>query len=213
MQVSKESMLCYVVSDRTWLQGRSLHTVMQQCIDGGATFLQLREKTLDHERFLQEANDIKRVAKKAKIPFVINDDVSIFREVDADGIHIGQDDGNVADLRASIGAHKILGVSVQTVEQACKAQQDGADYLGVGSVFTTTTKLDADAVSFETLQAICASVQIPVIAIGGIHLKNIKQLAHSGIDGVAVISAILASDNIIQAIQTIKQEAQSVVTL
>ena len=189
-------MQLYIVSDRTWLHGRTLTEVLEQTLQGGATFLQLREKELDNDTFLKEANAIKKLAKQYNVPFVINDDIEIAMACDADGAHIGQQDGSVADAGRILGNDKILGVSVQTVAQARLAQADGADYLGVGSMFTTTTKHDADAVDMETLNAICDAVTLPVVAIGGIHHGNIEQLKATGCHGVAVISAVLASDNI-----------------
>ena len=142
--------------------------------------------------FCKEAKQIKKITDAYQVPFVINDQIDVALACDADGIHIGQDDIPVAIARKRIGDHKILGVSAQTVEQAIQAEQDGADYLGVGAVFTTSTKLDADTLSFNTLQAICNRVSIPVVAIGGIHAQNLLQLKGTGVDGVAVVSAIFA---------------------
>lgn len=192
-------MLLYAVTDRAWLRKNSIASQVEQAIKGGVTFIQLREKKLSYEEFLSEAKQIKKITDAYQVPFVINDNVKVAIACDADGIHIGQGDMPVAKARKMIGNEKILGVSAQTVQQAIKAEQDGADYLGVGAVFTTSTKLDADALSIETLRDICNSVSIPVVAIGGINENNILQLSGTGIDGVAVVSAIFAKDDITQA--------------
>jgi thiamine-phosphate pyrophosphorylase len=194
-------MLLYVVTDQAWLGEHSLAGQVEKTIKGGATFIQLREKNLVNDEFLNEAKQIKEITDAYRVPFVINDNIEIAIACDADGIHIGQEDMPVATARKIIGDNKILGVSVQTVEQAVKAEQDGADYLGVGAVFTTSTKLDADALSFDTLQDICKSVSIPVVAIGGINEKNILQLHGTGVDGVAVVSAIFAKPDLTHASQ------------
>lgn len=196
MKCDKKSMLLYAVTDRTWLGEQTLAMQVEEALKGGTTFIQLREKHLDYETFLAEANEIKALCKQYHVPFVINDNVDVAIACEADGVHIGQSDMNAGNVRAKLGDDKILGVSAQTVEQAMIAQQQGADYLGVGAVFSTSTKLDADSVSFETLKSICEAVTIPVIAIGGINESNILELSGSGIDGVAVISALFAKSDI-----------------
>ena len=199
MNVEREKMLVYAVTDRTWLNGQTLEEQVEKAIKGGATFLQLREKKLCYDDFLKQAIELKKITDKYNIPFVINDNVDIAIAVDADGVHVGQKDMEAGKVRQKLGQNKIIGVSVQTVEQAILAQKQGADYLGVGAVFSTSTKLDASEVSFETLQKICNAVSIPVVAIGGISQSNILQLKGSGIDGVAVVSAIFAQKDITQA--------------
>ena len=193
MRFDKNMLPVYAVTDRTWLDGRTLIEVTEQAIAGGATCIQLREKELDKESFLQEAETLKALCESYKIPFIVNDDVDIAVRCEADGVHIGQHDMEAARVRELIGQDMILGVSAQTVEQALKAEKDGADYLGVGSVFSTGTKADADDVSLSELKAICEAVAIPVVAIGGISLDNIVELKGTGIDGVAVVSAIYAA--------------------
>lgn len=193
MRFGKNMLPVYAVTDRTWLDGRTLIEVTEQAIAGGATCIQLREKELDKESFLQEAETLKALCESYKIPFIVNDDVDIAVRCKADGVHIGQHDMEAARVRELIGQDVILGVSAQTVEQALKAERDGADYLGVGSVFSTGTKADADDVSLSELKAICEAVAIPVVAIGGISLDNIVELKGTGIDGVAVVSAIYAA--------------------
>lgn len=189
-------MLLYVVTDRSWLGTNSLTEQVEETIKAGATFVQLREKDLNFEDFVKEAEKIKEITGRCHIPFVIDDNIQVALAVGADGVHVGQSDMEAQDVRALIGEDKILGVSAQTVEQAILAEKNGADYLGVGAVFSTSTKLDAQDVSFQTLKEICAAVSIPVVAIGGINENNILQLKGSGVDGVAVISAIFAKPDI-----------------
>jgi thiamine-phosphate pyrophosphorylase len=206
MRSDKKDLLLYAVTDRHWLSGRSLTEVVKKSLDGGVTFVQLREKELDEETFLKEALEIKELCSRYNVPFVINDNVELAKKIDADGVHVGQSDMEAGDVRAMLGPDKIIGVSAQTVEQAILAEKRGADYLGVGAVFKTGSKADADDVSFETLKAICDAVSIPVIAIGGITLENVKELSGSGICGIAVISAIYAADDIKKAAEDLKAE-------
>ena len=201
-----ESLLLYAVTDRHWLGDRTLYEVVRESLDGGVTFLQLREKDLDDEVFFREAVCLRDLAREYGVPFVINDNVDIAVRMDADGVHVGQSDMEAGDVRALIGPDKILGVSAQTVEQAVLAEKRGADYLGVGAVFPTGSKDDADDVSFETLKAICEAVSIPVVAIGGITADNTPELAGSGICGIAVISAIYGQKDICKAAASITAE-------
>ena len=210
MKYAKE-LLLYAVTDRTWLGDKTLYEQVEQALKGGATFIQLREKNLGNKAFLAEAIEIQRLCKKYHVPFVINDNVEIALEVNADGIHVGQRDMEAGNVRALFGKDKILGVSVQTVEQALLAEQRGADYLGVGAVFHTGSKADADDVSHETLKAICKAVNIPVVAIGGIGKNNILELKGSGICGIAVISAIFAAKDIQSATTELKRLTEQVV--
>lgn len=199
-----DELLLYAVTDRAWLGNETLYEQVEKSLKGGVTFVQLREKKLDEESFLQEAIEIKELCKKYNVPFVINDNVDIAIKMDADGVHVGQSDMEAGDVRAKLGPNKIIGVSAQTVEQAILAEKHGADYLGVGAVFPTGSKDDAEDVPFETLKAICEAVSIPVIAIGGITKDNVKELAGSGICGIAVISAIFASKDIEAATKELK---------
>ncbi len=211
MKCDKENLLLYAVTDRHWLDGRDLQEVVKESLDGGATFVQLREKNLDDEHFLEEARQLKRLCQDYHVPFVINDNVDICMQIDADGVHVGQSDMEAGDVRAKLGPDKIIGVSACTVEQAILAEKRGADYLGVGAVFPTGSKDDATPVSRETLQEICRAVRIPVIAIGGITQQNVQELAGSGICGIAVISAIYAQKNIRRAAADLKSAAQKMV--
>ena len=205
MRCDKAWMPLYAVTDRAWLRGRTLIEQAEEALRGGATCLQLREKELDAGSFLREAQELKSLCGKYRVPLIVNDNVEIAIECGAAGVHIGQHDAAADQVRQRIGPDMLLGVSAQTVEQAVKAEQDGADYLGVGAVFSTGTKPDADDVSFDTLKAICDAVSIPVVAIGGISQKNICALAGSGIDGVAVVSAIFAAGDIEQAAKDLRR--------
>ena len=211
MKCDKENLLLYAVTDRHWLEGRTLHEVVNESLEGGVTFVQLREKKLDEEHFLEEAKDLKELCREYHVPFVINDNVEIAIEMDADGVHVGQRDMEAGDVRAKLGPDKIIGVSAQTVEQAVLAERHGADYLGVGAVFPTSSKDDAVEVPFETLKAICEAVSIPVIAIGGITKDNVKELSSSGICGIAVISAIYGQKDIKKASEELKTATKEMV--
>ena len=204
----REQMLLYAVTDRHWLNGQTLYEQVEEALKGGATFIQLREKDLTEEEFLEEAKKIQQLCKKYRVPFIINDNVKLAKEIDADGVHVGQSDMEALDVRAQLGEDKIIGVSARTVEQALLAEKHGADYLGVGAVFPTSSKDDAQEVDYETLKAICQAVQIPVIAIGGINAQNVDRLKGSGICGVAVISAIFAQEDIKEAAKELKNRTK-----
>ena len=205
MKFDKSAMLLYAVTDRAWVGRQTLYEQVECAIRGGVTCLQLREKELDSGSFFEEAEKIKLLCNKSNVPFIVNDNVEIAVKCGADGVHIGQEDMAAAEVRRIIGKNMILGVSAQTVEQAKKAEQDGADYLGVGAVFPTSTKLDAADVPYDTLKEICAAVKIPVVAIGGIKRENIKMLSGSGISGIAVVSAIFAAEDIENECRILKE--------
>ncbi|HBI62617.1 MAG TPA: thiamine phosphate synthase [Lachnospiraceae bacterium] len=211
MKFDKKDLLLYAVTDRSWLGKQTLYEQVEEALRGGATWIQLREKELDEDSFFREASAIQELCRRYQVPFVINDNVEIARRIDADGIHVGQSDMEAGNVRAILGEDKILGVSAQTVEQAVLAEQRGADYLGVGAVFHTGSKPDADDVSLETLKNICTAVNIPVIAIGGIGRHNVMELTGSGICGVAVISAIFAAKDIRSATEELKKLTEQVV--
>lgn len=210
--IESNKMRLYAVTDRSWLDGRTLAEQVKECLEGGVTFLQLREKSLDEEAFYQEALEIQKLCRDFHVPFIINDNVEVALRCNADGVHVGQSDMEAQDVRAKLGPEKIIGVSAQTVEQAIRAEQMGADYLGVGAVFSTSTKLDAVDVSREMLKEICEAVSIPVVAIGGISETNILQLAGTGIDGVAVVSAIFAQKDVRAASQRLARLSEKMVT-
>ena len=211
MKCDKKDLLLYAVTDRRWLGGRRLADQVEEALKGGVTFVQLREKDLDEERFLEEAREIKELCGRYGVPFVINDNVDIAQAVDADGVHVGQSDMEAGDVRARLGQDKIIGVSAQTVEQALLAESRGADYLGVGAVFATGSKADASEVDHETVKAICQAVHIPVIAIGGITGENVGALTGTGVCGVAVISAIFAQEDVEEGTRKLKEAVRCMV--
>ncbi|WHL23948.1 thiamine phosphate synthase [Streptococcus iniae] len=206
--VKDKSLAVYAVTDRNWLGEDTLLHQVELAIEGGATFIQLREKNLDEQHFLKEAVDIQELCKKHHIPFVVNDNVAIALQMNADGVHVGQSDMEAGKVREKLGADKILGVSAETVEQAILAEKNGADYLGVGAVFPTGSKTDAADVSLDTLREICKSVSIPVVAIGGISQQNVCELKGTGIVGIAVISAIFGQSDIKDATEKLSQSVQ-----
>lgn len=211
MKLDKKDLLLYGVTDRKWLDGRKLVDDVEKSLKGGVTILQLREKHLDDEEFLKEALEIKKICEKYKVPFIVNDNVEVAIKSNAHGIHVGQKDMVAKDVRKLIGENKILGVSAQTVEQALLAEKMGADYLGVGAIFSTDSKSDAESVDISTLKEICKRVKIPVVAIGGIGKENVSLLENSGIVGVAVISAIYGENNIEVATTQLKDIVKKVV--
>ena len=211
MNCDKNELLLYGVTDRSWLNGRTLYEQVEDALKGGATFIQLREKDLDADSFLKEAVEIKELCARYHVPFVINDNVEIAKKIDADGVHVGQHDMEAFNVRAILGPDKIIGVSAQTVGQAVLAEKNGADYLGVGAVFHTGTKKDANSISHETVKQICQAVNIPVIAIGGISRENVMELQGTGICGIAVVSAIFAAENITEATKELKELTKNMI--
>ena len=207
----KEDLLLYAVTDRSWLNGETLYAQVEKALKGGVTFVQLREKALDEQAFLEEAKEIQKLCAQYHVPFVINDNVEIAAQIGADGVHVGQSDMEAGDVREKLGPDRIIGVSAQTVEQAVRAQERGADYLGVGAVFPTGSKADAVEVSHETVRAIMEAVDIPVIAIGGITKDNVSELSGTGICGIAVISAIFAQEDIEGAARVLKERTEAAV--
>lgn len=190
----RRAMLLYAITDRSWLkEGESLTDVCREVLDNGATFLQIREKDLDKENFEKEAAELKKLCEKYRVPFVVNDNIQIALDIDADGVHVGQSDIKGRDIRSLIGPDKILGISAGTAEEAVAAEKAGADYIGVGAVFGTSTKKDARNLSIEKLREICGAVSIPAVAIGGISRENVRELDGSGASGIAVISAIFGA--------------------
>ncbi len=203
MKVSADAMTLYAVTDTAWTGPKTLMEQVKEALDGGITFLQLREKNLSEEDFLQEALEMKQLADKYEVPFVINDNIEVALKSGADGVHVGQDDMPVGEVRKFLGDDKIIGVSAHNVEEAVKAEKGGADYLGVGAVCATPTKTDASVVSLEEMKKICDTVSIPVVAIGGIKENNIMNLKGTNVDGAAVVSAIFGAENIKEASQTL----------
>ena len=204
----KKSLLLYAVTDRHWLNGMTLEQQVELAIKGGATFVQLREKNADEDEFLELALKVQKVCRAYRVPFVINDNVELAKKIDSDGVHVGQEDMNALDVRKLIGSKKILGVSASTVSEALLAEKQGADYLGVGAVFATNSKDDAESVSHQALKEICDAVKIPVVAIGGISLNNVDELKGSGIAGISVISAIFGAADIEEASKKLYTKAE-----
>lgn len=207
----RRGMTLYAVTDRSWLGECTLAQVVEKVLRGGATFLQLREKELDREAILAEAREIQAIAARYRVPFVINDSVDIALACDADGVHVGQTDLMGRDVRALIGPDKILGITANTVELAVAAEKAGADYIGAGAVFGTTTKQNAKNLSLDTLKAICQAVSIPVVAIGGINADNLPQLAGTGAAGAAVVSALFAQKDPEEAARRMRALADKMV--
>ena len=203
--ITAAALQLYAVTDSRWLNGDSLAAAVEKALAGGVTCVQLREKQLSFDEFLRTAKEIKALCQNYHVPFIVDDNLDIALACDADGLHIGQNDMPAAKARELLGPDKILGVSAQTIEQAVSACQDGADYLGVGAVFPTGTKTDAVEVPLDTLKAITAAVDIPVLAIGGIGADNIAQLSGTGIAGAAVVSAIFAQEDIKKAAANLRQ--------
>lgn len=195
MKCDKKTMLLYAVTDRAWTDTMSLYEQVKAALENGATCVQLREKELDEDAFLKEAMAIRQLCLAYGVPFIVNDNVEIAMKCNADGIHVGQEDMLASDVRKRVGDSMMIGVSAHTVEEAEEAVANGADYLGLGAVFNTSTKTDVDNMSAEMLKAICDAVDVPTVAIGGISAKNIHLLHGSGIDGVAVVSAIFAAED------------------
>ena len=192
----REAMLLYAVTDQSWLrEGQTLLSVCEEVLENGATFLQIREKDLDEHSFEAEAAKLKALCARYRVPYVVNDSVEIALAIDADGVHVGQSDIKGRDIRGMIGPDKILGISAGTVEEARAAEKAGADYIGVGAVFQTGTKKNARNLSVEKLKEIRSAVSIPVVAIGGINAARMMELSGSGVDGVAVVSAIFAAED------------------
>lgn len=193
MKCDKKTMLLYAVTDRAWVGKMSLYEQVEAALKNGASCIQLREKELDEEAFLAEGMEIARLCQKYQVPFIINDNVDIAIKCGADGVHVGQEDMIASEVRSRVGEDMIIGVSAHTVEEALEAVKNGADYLGVGAVFSTSTKSDVNVMPFETLRDICQAVEVPVVAIGGISQNNLMELSGSGVDGVAVVSAIFGA--------------------
>lgn len=192
----KSSMLLYAITDRKWEGHKKIYIQLEEALSGGVTCVQLREKNLDYDSFLKEAIEIKKLCNKYGVPLIINDNVDIAIEVKADGVHVGQSDMNSYDVREKVGKDMIIGVTAKTVQQAITAEKNGANYLGVGAMNATDTKLDAKVITKENLMAICDSVNIPIVAIGGITKDNILELKDTGVSGVALVSAIFSLQDI-----------------
>lgn len=194
----------YLVTDRDILGNRNLCKAVEDSIKGGVSIVQLREKFVDDETFLKIAKEVQKITKKYNVPLIINDNVKIAKEIDAEGVHIGQSDKPLEETRKILGKDKIIGVSVGSLDEALKAQKGGADYLGIGTIFYTGTKKDInEPLGIEKLKTIVENISIPSVAIGGIHLNNIEKVMKTGVNGVAVISEILGKEDIENATRTL----------
>lgn len=211
MQIKKEDLLLYAITDRAWLKGRTLYEQVEEALRGGATILQLREKDFPQADVEKEAIAIQKLCKQYNVPFLINDNVELAKKIDADGVHVGQTDMEAGKVREILGKDKIIGVTAKTIEQAKNAQKEGADYLGVGAVFHTGTKQNAIEITHEDLEKICSSVEIPAVAIGGITRENVAMLKGRGMAGVAVVSAIFAQPDIETATRELKEIVKGLV--
>ncbi len=211
MKCDKRYMLLYAVTDRAWTGEQTLYEQVEAALKGGVTCVQLREKEMDETAFLQEAKDICALCRRYGVPFIVNDNVDVAIACQADGIHVGQEDMTAGEVRRRVGDAMILGVSVHTVEEARRAVRDGADYLGLGAVFPTSTKTDVEQMTNETLRAICDAVDVPVVAIGGINRGNLLKLSGSGVDGVALVSAIFSAEDIEDTCRKLRLLAEGMV--
>ena len=196
MRCDRRHMRLYAVTDRAWLGSRTLCEQVEAALKGGVTCVQLREKELEEAAFLREARELSALCRRYGVPFLVNDNVDIALASGADGVHVGQEDMDPAQVRLRAGKDMLLGVSVHTVEEAREAVRKGADYLGVGAMFPTGTKADAERVPRQILRDICAAVDVPVVAIGGLNREGIPRLSGSGVDGVALVSAIFSAEDI-----------------
>ena len=212
MKCDKKMMLLYAVTDRAWVGKQTLYEQVESALKGGVTCVQLREKNQSEEEFLREALEISSLCKKYNVPFIVNDNVKIAVKCNATGVHVGQDDCKVSEVRKLVGDKMIVGVSAHNVEEAKKAVASGADYLGVGAVFSTSTKADTDVLSFETVKAISDAVDVPIVAIGGINRDNILKLKGTGVDGAAIVSGIFAAEDIESECKTLLALSEEMVS-
>lgn len=208
---NRENLLLYAVTDRSWTENQTLYEQLEDALIGGVTCVQLREKNLSEEDFIQEAVEIRELCRKYNVPLIINDNLNVAIKSNADGIHVGQEDVSAAEIRKLVGDNFIIGVTAKTIEQTKKAENDGADYIGVGAVFPSPTKTNAIRITNEQLNEICSSVSIPAVAIGGISLDNITELSGCKMSGVAVVSAIFAADDIKTTVQELKRTVQDLI--
>ena len=208
MNCTAEMLRLYAVTDRAWVGKLTLPQQVEAALKGGATCVQLREKNLADSSILAEAREISALCKQYRVPFILNDNVALAAQCGADGVHLGQEDMDPAQARRILGPDAIIGVSAHNVAEAKAAVAAGADYLGCGAMFATTTKTNVTALPKETLRAICAAVPVPVVAIGGIIKQNLLSLAHCGEAGVALVSAIFAAEDIEEECRELRRLAE-----
>ena len=210
MKFNQEMLLLYAVTDQAWVGKQTLLEQIEDAIKGGVTLVQLREKKLDEDSFLQEAIQVRKLCHKYNVPLIINDNVDIALKSGADGVHVGIEDAPVAEIRKHVPADFIIGATCKTVEQAKAAEAAGADYMGVGAVFPSPTKTNAIRITNEQLRKIISAVSIPAVAIGGISYDNVLELKGSSISGVAVVSAIFGAADIKNAAALLKKRVNAV---
>ena len=211
MNITREQLKLYAVTDRAWLGNETLYEQVEKALKGGVTLVQLREKELDEETFEKEGRELLELCHWYHVPLIINDNVALAKKINADGVHIGQSDMAMQHARELLGADKIIGVTAKTVEQAKAAQVAGADYLGSGAVFGTSTKADAKPMELALFQEICESVEIPVVAIGGISGDNVLQLKGKKMAGIAVVSGIFACEDIEKGTAELLEKVNSII--
>ena len=204
MKLSKDDLLLYAITDRRNLDKQVFFEKIEEALQGGVTILQLREKDLDEDSFINEAIEIKHICRKHGVPLIINDNVNVALKSGADGVHVGIGDMPIDEIRRTVPDSFIIGATCKTVEQAQSAERLGADYMGVGAVFPSPTKKNAVRITREQLKEICASVSIPAVAIGGITLENVGELQDGGMSGIAVVSAVFSADDIQKAASLLK---------
>lgn len=210
MRFRKEQLTLYAVTNRVHAVEQTLYQQVREALEGGVTCVQLREKYMPREEFIREAVELKKLCREYEVPLIINDNVDVALEAGADGVHVGQGDRPAAEIRQMAGKEFIIGVTAKTPQQAVKAQEDGADYIGAGSVFPSPTKQGAVRITKEELKTICSSVEIPAVAIGGVSLSNMHELKGHGMAGFAVVSAVFAAEDIKKRALQLKAEALSV---
>ena len=209
--VNRNQLLLYAVTDSRWLGNKTLAQAVEEAIKGGVTFVQIREKEASYDEFKKIALDVKKVTDKYNVPMIINDNVELAKDIDADGVHVGGDDMSVANARKILGDNKIIGATARTYERAVTAVSQGADYLGIGAMFDTSTKSGTNHMTKELSNKITSYANIPVVGIGGINSENIMSLEGYGIDGVAVVSAIFKSEDIEKSAKIMKEKASKIV--
>lgn len=211
MKLSKDDLLLYAITDRRNLDKKMFFEKIEEALQGGVTILQLREKELDEDSFINEAIEVKNICRKHSVPLIINDNVNVALKSGADGVHVGIEDMPIDEIRRTVPDSFIIGATCKTVEQAQSAERLGADYMGVGAVFPSPTKKNAVRITREQLKEICASVSIPAVAIGGISLENVDELKDGGMSGIAVVSAVFSADDIQKAASLLKEKAKSLI--
>lgn len=211
MKFNKDMLILYAVTDRAWVGKQTLLEQIEDALEGGVTIVQLREKNLSEDDFVAEAVEVRELCRRYDVPLIINDNVDVALKSGADGVHVGIGDVPVEEIRRRVSSDLIIGATAKTVEQAQAAERAGADYLGVGAVFPSPTKKNAIRITADQLKEICSSVSIPAVAIGGISLDNVCELRGGGMDGIAVVSAIFAADDIRSAAVELREKAEAVV--